>query len=76
MKQLKSMNICFGFLLSGTGKCSWGHLHFSFTATTEDSPFFLSLGIYVSSTESLCGFADVVPGHTILGLTTCAPRVQ
>lgn len=51
MKPLKSTNICLCFLLAGTGECSWGHLHFSFTATTEDSPFFLSLGIYVSSTE-------------------------
>lgn len=51
MKPLKSVNICFGFLLAGTGKSSWGHLHFSFTATTEDSPFFLSFDIYVSSAE-------------------------
>lgn len=34
------MNIGFGFLLAGTGKSSWGHLHFCFTVTQRIPPSF------------------------------------
>lgn len=81
MKPLKSMNTGFGFLLAGTGKSSWGHLHFSCTTTSEDSPFFLSLDIYVSSAEKEHIETDVFllmlfQASPVLGLTTCAPSVQ